>query len=108
MSASGCTKSKSVKRKFKDQDDTGLAPDADAADASAAAAEACPSLLSRRLGVRIVVVVVAVVVVIEANRVAPIQAQRSVRSGVALAEGAAAVAGAAHAPAPARRFVLFV
>jgi hypothetical protein len=37
MSASGCTKSKVVKRKFKDQDDTGLAPDADAAYASTAA-----------------------------------------------------------------------
>ena len=40
VSASGCTKSKVVKRKFKDQDDTGLAPDADAADAAAAAADA--------------------------------------------------------------------
>ena len=38
MSASGCTKSKVVKRKFEDQDDTGLAPDADAAYASTAAA----------------------------------------------------------------------
>ena len=40
VSASGCTKSKVVKRKFKDQDDTGLAPDASAADASAAATDA--------------------------------------------------------------------
>ena len=38
VSASGCTKSKVVKRKFEDQDDTGLAPDADAAYASPAAA----------------------------------------------------------------------
>jgi len=38
VSASGCTKSKVVKRKFEDQDDTGLAPDADAAYASTAAA----------------------------------------------------------------------
>ena len=38
MSASGCTKSKVVKRKFEDQDDTGLAPNADAAYASTAAA----------------------------------------------------------------------
>jgi hypothetical protein len=36
--ASGCNKSKVVKRKFEDQDDTGLAPDADAAYASTAAA----------------------------------------------------------------------
>jgi hypothetical protein len=38
VSASGCTKSKVVKRKFEDQDDTGLAPDADAAYASTATA----------------------------------------------------------------------
>ena len=38
MSASGCTKSKVVKRKFEDQDDTGLAPDTDAAYASTTAA----------------------------------------------------------------------
>ena len=38
VSASGCNKSKVVKRKFEDQDDTGLAPDADAAYASTAAA----------------------------------------------------------------------
>ena len=38
MGASGCNKSKVVKRKFEDQDDTGLAPDADAAYASTAAA----------------------------------------------------------------------
>ena len=38
MSASCCNKSKVVKRKFEDQDDTGLAPDADAAYASTAAA----------------------------------------------------------------------
>ncbi len=42
VSASGCTKSKVVRRKFEDQDDTRLrvAPDADAADASATAADA--------------------------------------------------------------------
>ena len=40
MSASGCTKSKVVKRNFEDQDDTQLVPDADAADASAATADA--------------------------------------------------------------------
>jgi hypothetical protein len=40
VSASGCNKSKVVKRKFEDQDDTGLAPDADAAYASTAAAAA--------------------------------------------------------------------
>ena len=38
VGASGCNKSKVVKRKFEDQDDTGLAPDADAAYASTAAA----------------------------------------------------------------------
>ena len=38
MGASSCNKSKVVKRKFEDQDDTGLAPDADAAYASTAAA----------------------------------------------------------------------
>jgi hypothetical protein len=41
VSASGCNKSKvvnQVKCKFEDQDDTGLAPDADAAYASTAAA----------------------------------------------------------------------
>ncbi len=38
MGASGCNKSKVVKRKLEDQDDTGLAPDADAAYASPAAA----------------------------------------------------------------------
>ena len=38
VGASGCDKSKVVKRKFEDQDDTGLAPDADAAYASTAAA----------------------------------------------------------------------
>ena len=39
MSASNCTKSKVVKRKFEDQDDsdTGLTPDADTAYASTAA-----------------------------------------------------------------------
>ena len=40
VSASCCNKSKLVKRKFEDQDDTGLAPDADAAYASIAAAAA--------------------------------------------------------------------
>ena len=40
MCASGCNKSKVVKRKFEDQDDTRLAPDADAAYASTAAAAA--------------------------------------------------------------------
>ena len=40
MSASGCTKSKVVKHKFEDQDDTGLVPDADAAYAFTAAAAA--------------------------------------------------------------------
>ena len=34
--ASGCTKSKVVKRKFEDQEDTERAPDADTADAAAA------------------------------------------------------------------------
>ena len=46
MSASGCNKSKvvnQVKCKFEDQDDTGLAPDADAAYASTAAAAAYAS-----------------------------------------------------------------
>ena len=38
VSASCCNKSKVVKRKFEDQDDTRLAPDADAAYASTAAA----------------------------------------------------------------------
>ena len=38
MSASGCNKSKVVRRKLEDQDDTRLAPDADAAYASTAAA----------------------------------------------------------------------
>ena len=37
VGASGCNKSKVVKRKFEDQDDTGLAPNADAAYASPAA-----------------------------------------------------------------------
>ena len=37
MSASGCNKSKVVKHKLEDQDDTGLAPNADAAYASPAA-----------------------------------------------------------------------
>ena len=40
VSASSCNKSKVVKRKFEDQDDTGLAPDADAAYASTAGAGA--------------------------------------------------------------------
>ncbi len=38
MSASGCTKSKVVKHKFEDQDDTRLAPDADADAAYASTA----------------------------------------------------------------------
>ena len=48
VSASGCTKSKVVKRKFEDQDDTRLAPDADAADACAAAADAATPPTARR------------------------------------------------------------
>ncbi len=40
MSASGCNKPKVVKRKFEAQDDTRLAPDADAAYASTPAAAA--------------------------------------------------------------------